>query len=533
MIIKRLLFSVWLLAMSHVVSSQSFEWIRSVPVGYQLNPTYPEFPVHFDAVNQRVVHARIDTVAMIYGTSVLGTTFVESRDTNGQVLWQFQLGDLASVQRVVTDPSGNIYVAGLFQQTLYIGANDSLTFITGTFVFQNTFIIKLDMQGNLLWKRNVTASWPDYEGIESLAIDPSGNCWFTMTDFMQATIVEMDAGGTDLSNRHIENGKRIGNISFDPWGGMFVSGAAGLGNFIMDADTFVATSDYNMFIARFDPNGNPSWAYFGHDVTFQRPMVVADAFGNAFMAGNRYDTTSFNGTFFFDPYLSSDFFAFMIDTSGAISWGLQQPPLGIGPYGTFEIGSNLMVAADASGKYYLGGTQRGTVDWGGNYISSTPSLMDRKIAVACINPAGLVQWVKWGGSDYNNYLHALTVSNGGACYFTGSFRDTAVFDTITIQTTTEYNFVLGKINPALPSGLEENVDAELQLYPNPANEFIFLPGELLSSRVQLYDVTGKLVYDNPDITEQQLSTRYFEPGVYSLVFKNAKTVKYSKIIIVH
>src|SRR5688572_11818310 len=212
MIFKRLTL-IGLLAFTTLAgNSQVFEWIRTAPVGYSLNPSYPECPVHFDRVNQRVIHSRIDSVLMIYGSYALGTTFIESRDTTGQVQWQFPLGNLAIIQRVVTDASGNIYAGGIFQETLYIGSNDSLEFITVPFVFQNTFIIKLDIQGNLIWKRNVTTTWQQYEGIEAMAIDHNGNCWYAMTDFFLASIVQMDASGTDQVIHSIENGKRIGNI---------------------------------------------------------------------------------------------------------------------------------------------------------------------------------------------------------------------------------------------------------------------------------------------------------------------------------
>ena len=533
MIFKRLTFISLLLLSSLAGNSQVFEWIRTAPVGYSLNPSYPECPVHFDRVNQRVVHARIDTVTLIYGSYTLGSTFLESRDTAGQVQWQFQLGNFAIIQRIVTDQAGNIYVGGLFQQTLSIGSNDSLEFIIAPFVFQNTFIIKLDIQGNLIWKRNVTNTWSQYEGIEAMAVDQNGNCWYAMTDFFIAKIVEMDGSGTDQVIHTIENGKRIGNFSFDPWGGMYVSGAAEHGNFIMDADTFVAASDYNMFIARFDAAGQPGWAYFGHDITFQKPMVIADGFGNAFMAGNRFDTTSFNGVLFTDPYLSNDFFAFKIDTSGTISWDLQQPPLGIGPFGNFETGSNLVVDADAAGNFYLGGIQRNTVDWGGNFISSTPNFNDRLITITCVNPSGIVQWVKMGGGIYTNTMHALSVSDAGACYFTGSFRNAAEFDSIIFANSIDYNFVLGKINPAIPSGIHEYGDEQLIIYPNPSSVEINLPDEMLNSMLQIFDVAGKLIYQDLKVGVQKINIREFKQGVYTLVVQNEQSIFHSKFVIKH
>jgi len=515
------------------VYSQAFDWVQSDSVPYSMNPSLLETAVHFDNVNNRVLNSKTDTVAMIFGSFALGTSFIENRNPAGQLQWQYRIGDLAMVQRMTSDLAGNVYAAGVYQQTLYLGTNDSLEFIIGGMAFQNTFLIKLDPQGNLIWKRNITVAWPDYEGVEALSMDPTGNCWYTLTDFFIAKIVQIDGNGVDQVIHTIDNGKRIGNVSFDPWGGMYVSGAATNGNFIMDTDTFPVTEAYNMFIARYNPMGQPSWAYFGHDVTFQKPMVIADQFGNAFMAGNRYDTTSFNGMFFTYPYLGSDFFALKIDSSGVVKWGLQQPQLMIGPFGTFEQGSNLMVGVDSTGKYYMGGIQRGTVDWGNGFISSTAIGTDRQIAVNCIDVAGKVQWVKMGGCASGNYMHALSVSAGGDCYFTGSFQDTAVFDTILITTTNIYNFTIGKINPNITIGLNEIQDSEVLLYPNPATDFIFLPEELMNSQMEMFDVSGKLINSNNNISDRTLNIEKLVPGIYSLVFRNEKSVTHSKIVVMN
>ncbi len=531
--IKCLILIIFFFGLFSEVRSQGFEWIRSEPVSYALNPSYPESAVAFDQSTNRVIHSRIDTVSLIFGSYVLGTSFVESRDTTGLVLWQYEFGSRATLQRITTDLNGNIYIGGVFEQTLYLGPSDSLEFITGTFNFLNTFIVKLDSGGNLVWKRNITGTWPNYEGIEALAVDASGYCWYAMSDFFIAKIIRMDASGIDQDIHTIDNGKRIGNISFDPWNGMYVSGSAQGGNFIMDADTFTASSFYNMFIARFDTSGQPSWVHFGHDITFQKPMVIADHLGNAFMAGNRYDTTSFNGMFFPNPVLSADFFGFKIDSSGVISWTLHQPALIMGPFGNFEQGSNLMVDVDASGKFYMGGIQKGTVDWGFGVVSSTPGSGDRKIAITCIDPAGKVQYVKMGGGNSSNYMHALAVSDNGACYFTGAFRDSAEFGPIILNTTNLYNFAIGKINPTFPSGIEDHDVDDITLYPNPSNEFVVIPEKLRNSYLSIYDSKGKLVYNNVNINSVDLNIDKFNDGIYSFVFLKNNEVFKTKIVVVN
>jgi hypothetical protein len=204
----------------------------------------------------------------------------------------------------------------------------------------------------------------------------------------------------------------------------------------------------------------------------------------------------------------------------------------MGPYGTFEQGSNLMVDADASGKFYMGGVQRGTVDWGNGYISSTPGIVERKIAVTCIDMAGKVQWVKMGGGSSVNYMYALSVTNNGTCYFTGSFSDTAMFDTITINTSNFFNFALGKISPASASGVDEIFDDEISIYPNPSTGIVYVPDELANSGLDIFDAAGKLVRSE-QISGKILNMKQLAPGVYSMVFHSGNKISRTRLIIMN
>jgi len=504
------------LSFSGSTISQTFEWVRHNPVNYNFNPSYGSFSVCYDQANNRVIHARLDSFAYIYSVSILGKTVVESRDTNGFSLWAFPLGNAATIDRIVVDQSGDIIVGGHFQETLHIGTNDSLVSILTPFSAFNFFLIKLNSQGNLIWKRNLTATWPDYSEVHALAIAPSGVCWYATTDFFIAKIVSIDSNGNDVIVYNVENAKTIGSISFDPSGGMYISGGAQIGNFIMDTDTFYAPNDYNMFIARYNPFGQPSWAYFGNDVTFQRPVTTTDLAGNVFFAGMRFDTLSFNGTFIHAPQFSGDFFVFKADSICNLQWVVKQPPLLMGPFGSFEPGQNLCIDTDVSGNLYMGGVQNGLVDWGNGYTSSTAGFSDRKSAVAKISASGNTEWVKIGGSPHGNYLHALAVSEQGSCYFTGSFSDTAFFDNNFIPTTTFYNFMLGKLVD-LSTDLPEVISgSKFQIFPNPASDVIYLKGMVSGSAIKIIDMTGRIVRWENINGDGVINISSLAPGSYLL-----------------
>ncbi len=507
-----------MISFSFIVHSQGFEWIKTEKVKYSLNPSYLEFATSFDVLNNRIISSRIDSVWQIYGQTIYGPSFIESRDTAGQLQWQLPLTDKVSVQRVIVGLDGSIYFGGSFQSTLNIGVNDTLTFISGTVSGYNTFIIKLDNQGNVVWKKNLASKWINYERIDALGISPADECWYAITDFFDAHIVRLDGAGNDLNEYSITNGKTIGNICFDPWGGMFISGSAANGNFIMNADTFLAPHTYNMFIARFNPLGDASWAKFGADITFQRPTIHADESGNVLFFGFRYDSTSFDNLFFHSPITFGDFFGFKTDTSGVMHWQILQPPLLIGPFGNFEPASNVNVGSDATGNFYVSGIHKGTVDWGNGFISSTTVFAEPKIAVTCINSAGVVQWVKMGGSNNLNNVHALAVSGGGDCYFTGSFSDSATFDTISINTTNFNNFILGKIGQPTLTGLDDSNAFSVMLSPNPSYGELFIPESALGSELLICDIAGRVVYESENLNSRYLNLSELSPGNYFLQF---------------
>lgn len=526
----RFILSGFMFLLSYSIHSQSFEWIKSEKVQYSLNPTYLEFPCSFDELNKRIVSSRVDSVWQIYGQTVYGPGVIESRDTAGQLLWQLPLNDKVSVQRLITGLDGSIYFGGSFQSSLIIGSSDTLTFINGTISGYNTFIVKLDSQGNVVWKKNLASQWTNYERIDALGISPSNECWYAITDFFDAHIVRLDGAGNDLNEYTIKNGKTIGNICFDPWGGMFISGGAENGNFIMNTDTFQVPHQYNMFIARFSPLGNASWAKFGADITFQRPIIHADDAGNVLFLGFRYDSTSFDNLFFTNPLPFGDFFAFKTDTAGIMHWKLQQPPLLIGPFGGFEPASTVNIGTDAVGNFYISGIHKGTVDWGNGFVSTSGLYSERKIAVVSISDLGSVQWVKAGGSSTSNFAHSLAVSNGGDCYFTGSFRDTATFDSIAINTLNENNFVLGKISDVFSATPDAPVTFELVISPNPSSGELFIPENGIGCEFLISDITGKIIYENKNLNSTLYDFSYLFPGTYFLQFKRKESIVTKKWI---
>jgi hypothetical protein len=493
------------------ISGQSFVWVDHANVNYTMNPDYPDFAIALDESNNHVFSTRMTNSVQIFGQEVLGEQLIECRDLDGTVIWTYALGNQATANRLTVDASGNLLVAGNFMDTLLLGSTDTLL-NTGGFLNTNAFLIKLDITGNLVWKRNLALTWPFIVGVSAMTLDPSGFVWFAHTDFQIAEIVQIDNAGNDLFTHTIENAKTMGNISFDPWGGLYVSGGASNGIFVMDADTFMVFDQYNMFVARFQPDGQPHWATFAHDITFQKPVVIADDLGSAFVTGFICDSTSFGSVHFSSPVGFCDFFATKTDSSGNFQWGLAQPPLLIGPFGEFQMGSNLHAGTDAAGNLYFSGIHRGTIDWGNGFVSSTPSFSDRRISVVKVDPTGFVQWVKIGGSPDINNQHSLATAANGDCYFTAFAGDSAVFDTISI-TSNFRNFIVGKISSITSSVPNLETTTGSPFY-NQGNGILILDDKWLGARLSVYDARGALILRESTITERETDLSTLPTGIY-------------------
>lgn len=153
---RQVLLSILCITLSINVLAQNYDWVQSEKITFQMNPTYIHYPVAFDKLNDRVIVARPDTGAFIYSQDLYGTTFLESRDSNGVLLWQLEMGPAVSEQELTCDDFGNYYVAGVMDEELIIGSNDTIPFFNITLSTKNNFIFQVDASGQIGWKRNVS-----------------------------------------------------------------------------------------------------------------------------------------------------------------------------------------------------------------------------------------------------------------------------------------------------------------------------------------------------------------------------------------
>ncbi|MCS3798547.1 MBG domain-containing protein [Niastella sp. OAS944] len=374
--------------------------------------------------------------------------YISKLDAVGRLVWAKSIGGISGdySKAIAVDASGNVYITGMFWGTADLDPGPGTLNFTSTGFF-DTFIIKLDASGNLVWAKILKSS----SGIQalSMAVDASGNV-FT-TGIMNGT-VDFDpgpgvynltgAGGGDIfvckldAAGNFEWAKCMGNtggdmsfsITVDASGNVYTTGYF---QYTVDFDPGPGTQnlssvdDRDIFISKFDAAGNYVWAKrMGGGAYDAGYSVAVDA------SGNVYTTGFFQGTADFDPGIgtynlvssgNTDIFISKLDAAGNFVWAKRMGGAG------HEDGNSLTV--DASGNVYITGTFEGTADFDPD--AGTLNLVsggDYDIFISKLNTSGNLVWARNVSGSGNDHGQSISVDATGNVYITGDFQETGDFD---------------------------------------------------------------------------------------------------------
>ncbi len=530
-------FIVALIFISTFSSAQQVKWLNATPVNYNLNPEMPRQPACMSG--DMIFAARMVDFALSYGIDIYSSMAVDCYDSAGVLLWSYHIGSKLVVTSITADGSGNVYLSGSYMETLHLNGTDSMV-NTGTGYNTNLFLISIDVSGNLRWKRNVTLTHVDAIDVSALAIDPQENCWYALEYFDSTAIKKLDANGNDMQSHLIQGTRTLGGISFDPNGNLFLAGSTGSITIGINGFTVNVPEVYMMFVARINAAGNTSWIQLAHDQTFQSPQIVATASGDAFVAGNLFDSTSFGNVLFEGPQWVYDIFLTKVDSTGNFSWGVEVPETP-NIIGDFQTGKNNFIDVDAAGNVYLSGTVRGIVDWGNGVISDAGQIPSNGISIISFDGNGMARWQVTGGGTGFVTPYSVFTGDQDDSYFASAAVGGITFDSLTTNQGGNFAFVLGKINSTNTTWIDTySSNEKLLVYPNPAsNKLAISSVQLAINTIVIYNLIGEMILavDLPTAipiaigsklqTEMDLSN--LPSGIYILQAGNA----FAKFIVQH
>lgn len=468
--------------------AQQVEWLTSDPVEYSINPDMPMHLVCSSDADHMYV-ARSTTLSYLYGT-VYGTSVVEQRDASGATTWSFTLGDSVLVQAMASDANGRVILGGRFFNRVQLNGEQELPALFGD-LFPETFLMALDIDGNLLWQRNISPNDPQGTEVQAITFDPQGRAWYATCNFFRADIYRLDNAGNDVETRPILDAKSIGSISFDQQGGLYVSGGAGEPGITLNGTVYPITTGYSMFVARMGADGAAQWLHTAVDITFQRPRVQADLYGHAYLVGSPFDSLTWGDLHFHGPEWNSTFFLTRLDSTGHFEWGYQ-PPLGEPFSGQFTLGRDQVLGVDDAGNATILGVTNGIVDWGNNVVTHAGDITERAVTLLQLDSTGTPQWQLQGSSPDYDVPQSLSVLPDGICHVAVQVRDTFQLGPFTAEVSSPH-VVVARVAP-VTTGFAESTVGSLAIYPSPFSSTFTISNPMGSkARVSIFDANGRMV----------------------------------------
>ncbi|MCD4769657.1 MAG: SBBP repeat-containing protein, partial [Bacteroidales bacterium] len=282
---------------------------------------------------------------------------------------------------VSVDNNENVYVAGYFAGTATFG-NTTFTSSGG----HDIFIAKYDTYGNGIWAKKAGGSYDDEA--YGTALDENGNIYVT---------------------------------------GCF-EGVASFGTF-----TLVSAGGSDIFITKYDSNGNEVWAVRagGYDDLNSR-CIEADSNGNILITGFFRGTVSFESTTLYCAG-NRDFFIAKYSSAGNLLWVKQ------GGGSNYDRGYNL--TTDNDNNVYATGYFGGTATFGTTVLTCTGK---RDVFIVKYDETGNLIWIWQAGGPEYSYGRGITVDINYNSYITGSFEDTAYFGNDTLIADGTYDVFTAK-----------------------------------------------------------------------------------------
>jgi hypothetical protein len=231
--------------------------------------------------------------------------FIVQYDSSGQVLWaKNPTGiDEENAYSVAADEYGNVYMAGSFRSDSI--SFDNITLICSSEKF-DTYIVKYDPFGNVIWAENATGS--DWDEARSVKVDKFNNIYLTghfQSDsirFGSETLYRSTANNIDMflvkydSNHDVLWAESSGGsiwswvypyeVTTGPLGNIWITGV-----FIGDGLEFSSLSlpnygSYDVYVVEYNENGNVLWAEStGGDKMDWGEGIFTDNSGNAYLSG--------------------------------------------------------------------------------------------------------------------------------------------------------------------------------------------------------------------------------------------------------
>ncbi len=350
---------------------------------------------------------------------------------------------------VSTDQHGNIYTAGLFEQSFDIDPGAGIYTIPSISTGTGSFIQKLDFNGQFVWAKtfngtaSVTIDHMTFDSNNNLYIiggytgtadfDPGVPVYSMSTPYLTSFILKLDSAGNfmwatqfistflsynramsvciDHSNQILITGFFTGTNDFDPGGP--VSNLTSIGG-------------RDIFTCKLDTTGNLIWVkQIGSTLDDEGWSVAAGSMNAVITTGIFKGSADFNpngGNYTLNASAGKDMYVSALDSNGNFVWANSLQGSGDERVHKLKI--------DASENILLCGYFLGSLDVdpgvGVNQLNAVSGTNDAFLLK--LSPSGNYLWAKHiGGAQYDE-AKSVDIDSNGNVFCTGSFTGTVNFD---------------------------------------------------------------------------------------------------------
>lgn len=301
-----------------------------------------------------------------------GDIYVAKYDANGTLLWKKTFGGSFSDRAVdlAIGPDNNIVITGQFFGTFNFDAIP-ISSVNNT---KDIFLAKLDPSGNTIWARSEGGTMSD--NAYGVTVDQQNNVILT-GQFQQTALI----AGTSYTS------------AIDPNTGLY---------------------SFDLFIAKYDSNGNPIWSKNGLADYDDRGLAVAtDSQNNIYFTGQFSKTLQFNGQSYPNQGYNIGFLCKLTPSGQTMFFNQMRGGMTL-PY-DLELNNldEVVVAGD-----YLGNLNY--YDNSGTH--SITNAYDRKIFILKTTSTGAFTWSYSLGSNNEISAKAVSIDNAKNIYVTGFFK---------------------------------------------------------------------------------------------------------------
>ncbi|MDI9256747.1 T9SS type A sorting domain-containing protein [Flavobacterium sedimenticola] len=461
------------------------------------------------------------------GTSVIEhgndfEIFVAKYNHIGELQWAKNIGgpNGENGTAITADAAGNVYVTGVFQDEMDFdpGVGEFLMTPAG---FLDTFILKLDANGNFVWAKSIAGV--DYEQANGIGTDGAGNVY--LAGFFFAT-ADFDPGVAEFnmtpigfhdcfalklnSSGEFVWAKQWGSTNFDFVTGLKVTEAGNMhviGTFSGDMDVnpdpageFILSLPTNYdgcFLVQLDTNGtfvegvkvghsNFRIFGFGLDIDNQGARLLSGYYGGIaeFLMADG-STTSITASDFFNSYVVK------ILANGQIAWvkGIDATA------GSEAFG----LVTNSQNEVFIGGFFDGTLNSGTlSLIQQNTQNAQESYMLKLDSNGNTMAAYQFGGADFIDGF-PIGIDQNDNVYLSTAFQHTvdinpmpnAVFEITSVNH--RDNFLIKMDNTVLSNPVFEH--HAFTIYPNPVQEWVTINADttFVGTAYTITDMTGRIV----------------------------------------